>query len=670
MPNRRSFLTGLAAGVGLLAAAPSVALALAPTGFATRRRFVEAVRGGLSADAGTVVVAGERAYLATPAATAIPDLPGWLPFSAIEVEHFGAVGDLVVATDAAGYVRSAGSDDRAAFEAADRYAAQSGIGAFHARGDYYLAGELRLTSRLLCDGPARSRLWLHYGRADVLERGIWLAASNAGISGFDLIGQYDIRTAKPRNNGNFGSIVSAGDYYTPDEQRPVRNLSVAVRMCRAAHVAGQVSRASSMCSAVGRTADSSFALGTHGRTNVASNLLFAAHWGCVFDPRSVPTDQPDKTPGRILETYHPSRLKIDVTTEIDNRQGHGFSRVFELSAAAACRVGDIRAVGLRTAYWISPGDVVDAFAAAEAKGHVNRGHVIGRVRCAETRNQPRDAVALINGLGTSKFETYEGSAVPLVRQAVYDVRVAGHEIETSGAVERTTGLYVRAIRGRVDLGRCRVSGTARSIVVTHSDGDIGFDLAEGDGGISIDHSRGVRVLGSGVTGPLPGRRGRPGAAVSIVGRSRAGRGEGGLPALVVAEPAPAGRRVLKVAPLGEAVFAGDLLIAGELEIRVQGYTSRGGTTVACAALPIELPSGLTLRLEQACRVDAFVGTYHAAADGLVVVDAVVDGCDLSRATAAGRLARAERGAHLALTAPPPAAVVVDARSRAVLATER
>src|SRR5690606_10015559 len=78
-----------------------------------------------------------------------PDGAWWeLRVEAATVEMFGARGDLTfVLTDVPerpgggreGFIRTGGSDDQAAFVAADSYALASGLGQFSAEGSYYLA---------------------------------------------------------------------------------------------------------------------------------------------------------------------------------------------------------------------------------------------------------------------------------------------------------------------------------------------------------------------------------------------------------------------------------------------------------------------------------------------------------------------------------------------------
>lgn len=54
-----------------------------------RATFVAAIDGGLSVDPGTVASDGTVLYIASAGATAISDMPGWLPFGPLEPEHLG-----------------------------------------------------------------------------------------------------------------------------------------------------------------------------------------------------------------------------------------------------------------------------------------------------------------------------------------------------------------------------------------------------------------------------------------------------------------------------------------------------------------------------------------------------------------------------------------------------
>lgn len=664
--DRRQVLAGLAGGLGYGLLAPAVR-AQPVHYFASRREFVDAVKAGFTKDLGSTVGAGQQLYLRSASPIGIADLPGWIPSGTIEVEHFGARGDLVVREAGVGYIRDSGTDDRPAFIAADRFAKASGADAFFGHGKYLIRGELALSSHLQCRAAVRSVLWLQYGAVSPLERGIWLNQAGAGISRFDLIGQYTLEQPKPRNNGNFGTIVSAGEYYTPHEHRRVSGVTVDVRMCRAASTPEQKSAPSTMCVAMGRTTDSKFLLGTHGRTNVASNALFLAHWGCAYDAKSIEQGNPDKTSARIIETYHPARLQFQIATPTDNRMGHGFSRVFELAAAAECKVGDVEAIGLQSPYWISSGDVVDAFAAPEFKNQVNRGHLIGHVRSIATKaTTPNAYMGFFRGVGTSKFERYAGTNVMVARQATFDVRISGHDIEAAAAGSLTKGIYVKGALGRIDLGRCRITGAGHPIEIEHSDADISFDLKNSTGTLSIEFSRGVHVRGAGVRNQTADKTGRPAPAISVVGRSVASRQTVSLQRTSTIQNASSGQTRLAVHALSEPVFVGDSLRIGELRIAATDHAPKGAISIECAHLPMPIPAGTLIEIEQLCRVASLNADFNAEGPGLAVTDAVVENCNLSAAVARGAIVRLHRGATVHLTSPPRGKVDSDSSSRIVL----
>lgn len=76
--------------------------------YGSRSEFVSAVAGGLARRDGTVIGAGGMFYAASAGATAISDLPGWVPAGDVYPDHWGAVGNAV-------------NDDTAAIQAAANY---------------------------------------------------------------------------------------------------------------------------------------------------------------------------------------------------------------------------------------------------------------------------------------------------------------------------------------------------------------------------------------------------------------------------------------------------------------------------------------------------------------------------------------------------------------------
>ena len=61
--------------------------------FVLRSTLIAAIASGYDPDAGTDITAGGQSYVRSAGATALPGLPGWLPFGDVFFEHFGSVGD-------------------------------------------------------------------------------------------------------------------------------------------------------------------------------------------------------------------------------------------------------------------------------------------------------------------------------------------------------------------------------------------------------------------------------------------------------------------------------------------------------------------------------------------------------------------------------------------------
>ena len=120
--------------------AVSAAAGVAGKSYVTRAEFVSDaayVSGVDTPPNGTIVTAGGLSYVRSAGATALPGLPGWVPFGDVTPEHFGAVGDLV-------------ADDYAALQASLDSVSEDGGIVVAARG--YLVGTgLRTYSNVTID---------------------------------------------------------------------------------------------------------------------------------------------------------------------------------------------------------------------------------------------------------------------------------------------------------------------------------------------------------------------------------------------------------------------------------------------------------------------------------------------------------------------------------------
>lgn len=499
---------------------------------------------------GTVVYAEGYAYIAQPGATAIADMPGYLPYGDVHVEHFNAKCDMTWDTRTLGQFtgssgipdattgpwRIRGTNDLAAFQAANAYATARG-GVFYAeRGDaeaetgYFVDGQLELTSRLVSRTNYRACMWLR--NSNVYHSCIWIKGSGGGVVGLSLIGQYAYvpalagGTDKPASHGQMGPTITvcAGEspfggptIYTTGAQEILEGVEVDVMCCRAGldmiNTPSFQQRSAStyhLFSAAG-VEGASYRVGVFGTTNIASNGMVICHWGLRYSGGDPYTDWGSM---EIEETYHTCDSTIEIMGHVDQvANKHGFLNVLELSSAGHITVGDISCRGV-TPIVIQPGDAINEWSNARQKQKVMRGIRVGNVFATDVLDSRVDAepvspgpparasgfAVMVRGYGTVQTDVdhYPGTSIMTSRQLEVDVAfksitVARPEGNDAWA---SRGVYVAGCWGRVDLGAVMTWGYGRAVDIQYCNGDTRVDYVGGDGSVLYIHSRGGSILGT------------------------------------------------------------------------------------------------------------------------------------------------------------------------------
>ena len=231
--------------------------------------------------------------------------------SDITPQQFGAKADMTyemqalrdssgALTSSYGFVRTGGTDDRAAIVAADAAAAALGQPLVFPPGQYYIRGEVRPTTRWLSFTDFGATLWLHYDN-DTSGRstsGLAFFEPNTGLGvpgdhGFKLIGQFSRTTTKESGNGQLGTVWRINDYYMPTAQPILDGMHIRALVCRAALQRNSFGTITQRCissiqgAAMAGMNRPRFQLGVFGKTNVTSTMPLLVHWGCRYDPDSI-----------------------------------------------------------------------------------------------------------------------------------------------------------------------------------------------------------------------------------------------------------------------------------------------------------------------------------------------------------------------------------------------
>jgi hypothetical protein len=707
--KRRAFL-------GLLGAAAVVRpkLAFAARDFPTRAALAAALAGGLVPEVGQTYTAGGFRYAGASGAAALPDLPGLLPDGDVYPQHFGALADLAytlrndLPLDASsaerrrGFVRTGGTNDRAAFEAADAHAFARRV-QLMLDGDYFIDGEIRPKARWIAKQRFASTLWCRHSWNGVanqyIESGMVLLEPGSGLIGIRFIDQWAATSVKPnkgRGMGCFGTAVRVGEFGTVAEQPLRKNIDLDVLFCRAARLAGeQPSQANLMVTYMGHVEDCRVGVGVFGATNVGTNILLLCHFGFTYDPRADGFDDrnnPSKTDARMLETYHPSNFDITFLSELDNADGWGLLRPYDLASTGAMRVGPVRTRGLPTGGAVSCGDYCDMLTVERQKGTIGKGIRLGFIHATGCRLSNRNDEArfggfYVKGIGTvsgSGF-VYDGTDMKLRSQLEWDIKCEGMHLEMEAdAAEGKSyppmkpsavrGVWLNGCLGSIDLGKISTFGATRAVEVEYSNCDLVYDYVAGDGVLMYEFSKGGRILGSSTT-----RRGDDAedgsqasarkTAVTVIGRTLATKTTQDIPAGATIIPIKA----FDAGPEGRAddVYVGDPISIGDETVIARALIQNGVSYLVTTPLGAPVRSGTPVVIDQRARLDRFVGSFDSGGEGIVLVNANVLDADLSRVKWAGRHAASlKKGSYLQLVEGPPAPLGRSAGAGKAIAFDR
>ncbi|WP_283644699.1 hypothetical protein [Marinovum algicola] len=451
-------------------------------------------------------------------------------------------------------------------------------------------------------------LWTDF---QTFQCGLNLAASGAAWEGDRIIGRYSYYGSKPANRGQNGVVAGAiTGYYTTEAQPRRRDVQLRARVCRAASVRGDEndryvdSDPSILTAAVGWIDSPVFQVGTFGRTNTPSNMLFLAHWSGRYRPPAG-RETLDKAGYPLTETWHPENVTLEFLSPID-RATHGFTKGWELAAVAGAHVGRAEHVGVSHPYWIGVGDVSDAFANPAQRGRVNRAPIrVGHQTAIEIAPDPETEYygVLYKGTGTSKFETYPGTDIAVQRHGELNVTCEGHSI---AAVQGTLeAIRLRQFRGRVDLGDCWLTGARKALYALGGEGRWTARIHRYDGLIHSQNHAFGRLEGPVFAGTAERRTGPPdrgGPAVFAEGqvfatrtRAAAHAGAQWLPIEALSDPwhdINAGDRLDIAAPDGRliSVYATGLFVNGTVRIGI-------------TPLPLDVAAGTTVRIDQSAGLE-------------------------------------------------------------------
>lgn len=561
------------------------------------------------------------------------------PNQTIRVEMFGARGDLQfdlqpVATGAGGgtegFVRSAGTDDKAAFEAADAYGKRFGV-TINATGQYYISGQFMPQACWYGADDYSAVIWCYY---TTYERGVWIMSSDVKFKGFRMLGQYHVgSTPKPSGNGQLGGIISCGDYYTQWAQDKLTGIEIDVKLCRAAHVAVSQPSSPSIMATNMSWCDAIFNIGVWGKTNVTSQIVVLWHWGCKYTPDGSPPYPPTDNTARAVEvSYHPTGRLIFDDVLIDNADGHNITRPWEMASPGPVYIKPPRCRNIPQAYWYGCGDVVDAYTNPEQKGTICKG---GFVDWVEMEDVPSTEtyVCYWKFIGQSKFEKYEGSDQFLDRQLPFDVTCKGHKIKGGNKA-----IFLSGALGYVDLGSITAPDCVVSVENENGVADVRYKLINSPGTVKHESVRGgtievintskgdIRNQGAGDQDAMGWEAGNRLASIFSFDDQTT----------VLTAATAAGATRSYITPLTGHVFHDQEIRIGSQVVYARGVTRSGVGYIDHTPLQAGVASGATVVHVRRGRVDKLILSGESSEDGIVVNRTDITYCDVSGLRWTGR----------------------------------
>lgn len=572
--------------------------------FLTRDMAVTSVSNGNFDDSpdGLVLTAEGFSYYKSTGATAISDMPNWLPLGIIYAEHFGLNADFAYTTDSNGYTRTAGTNDRTAFEAADAYALASSKGFFFCRSNVYIQGELSLSAHLHWETGFRNYAWL-----DVPERetGIVIEDSNGGVSGVNLIIQHNTPT-KQSDRGGEGNALRIGRGFTSTAQSVIDKINVDVRIQRAAAVSGQLSYPSPSFNILGNVQYCNVKIGTHGTTNSQGSIFAQCHWvgyNATADITALP-----------VETYHPNNNKIEIVgTVVGHKRGVILSGVFHTAISSF----DID--GAKQPFKHLMGDNANAYSVASQAEYVGRYNRIGFIKATncqiDVADGTEDDAVLITARSTSKFETFPSSSKFLIRQTPVNLVCEGFDLELTGDSTSTTGVRVFGCEGKVDIGDVYTKGeTKASVEVQNCHNGVSVNVQKGDMEVIYKNSTGGSILGSNID-KSSSYNGTSDYCVQIVGDK--------VTTVTTAAVSTDDTSVAITAFLDDDVHVGDRLYIGDQAVVATAFVDNTVPILYFTPIQGAVSSGATVTLDRRATLNNFVANFTGSEYGSNITYATI-----------------------------------------------
>lgn len=645
----------------------------------TRSVLVARIGGGWVPKNGRVYRAAGIAYVGTTGATAISDLPGLLPHGDVFVQHFGIVADLAYEEQQArdntgtlisgqyGFVRTGGTDWAATLIVANNYAASVGRPLLFKNGGYYWKGELEATTSWVPETDGGVTLWAEYakraqGALTISESGLVVKTSGVNIGipgklGFKCVAQFALQTsitgAKEAGNGQRGSFIRWNEYYNPAAQPIIDGCGCRLWIVRAllqrdnagAIIATARSVSSIVAFGTAGLKNFDFEFGVWGRTNVSSQYLFIAHWGCYYDPSTTPFDDAttyDKTPATPIETYHATHGEARFISDIDNANGYGLSGPFEIASGGYIDVYGTHTNGLgsNSAYSgavgvVSCGDLCNAFTVAEQRPFVGGPIRVFDMVATEVNGVAGSQQAYVKGLGTSKaIGDYEpGTSIFKQRQLRMHVEWINCKVSFASGSDPVNqrGLFVDQVVGTVLFPNFRTEGGQRGVEVEYSRGLFEGSLS-GDG-VAINNfsdivvfndvtvDRGNTANTADTSNYASGYNSTNSRAIEVVSTyTDIGTVSGAV--------AIGGTTLAFASGVSQRVNQGDIFFVGSNRLTVRGAAAAGALSVAVSPILTALVGDETVTHYRAARSIIRRPAFASSARGIRVIDSQVEIEDL------------------------------------------
>jgi hypothetical protein len=489
-------------------------------------------------------------------------------------------------------------------------------------------------------------LWTHYA---LPSQGIYSKESGSRYTAKLTIGQYSYNGSKPSNNGQYGVILCVGSgFLLPVDHVEVHNIKIKSEIIRAARVVNdtannlefQDSDPSQMCIGIGRIRNVIFEVDPFdAATNVASLMLCLFHWGGRYTPPGG-AEIPDKGAYPIEKTWHPESCQL-TTSKVMKAADHGFFKGFELASTINCTISDFECDGLTHPYWVGVGDIGGAYAQGEQVGRVNTGNRIGYVTGYNINVGTEIYAVLFKGEGTSKFEKYTGTDKFLQRQGDMDLTVKGHTIYCNSGDEV---IRMRGVRGRVDMGVCRLYGCPRSFYILSGTGNWVADIAGSDGVVRIQNQKGGTLLRTNID--LGNSRNNTVSDLYAKGYEAKNCTvylQGSTYTTTTTAAIAVGATSIPITAFSStlaAVSPNDLLKIKSgtdiIEVRATGYVAPGGLDIPCTPVPKALGTGAAVTLDLSVEMDYINMTSKSSEYGLYSENAVIKRLDFSQMGWSGR----------------------------------